>query len=602
MFDFGIANERQKEAVTCTEGPLLIIAGPGTGKTFTLVKRIAYLVFEKGVKPSEIMAITFTEKAAHQLVTRISDEFLRYSGCENINIDEMYIGTFHSVCLRLMKEYSELLPFDADKRIIDSFEQQYMVYNNLERFRSVKGYCRSNFNNMSKWEQAKAICKYTSTMSEELLSRDKLLDDKDADILVIAKVWDEYDKLLTENNATDFSTIQADAWRMMQNSDIFASVREKIRYVMVDEYQDTNHIQEQLILAIGGKHGNICVVGDDDQGLYRFRGATIRNIFEFPKHFGENECRVIKLEENYRSEKGIIDLYNNWMTNPEYKRKFDWGKYRYPKQIYTSKNETYSSVYTCKGTYDEPARVKLAEMIKRMKQNGTVTDYNQIVFLFKSVRNDEAKKTAEFLEESGIPVYTPRSKLYFERAEVKQIIGCLICCFRTFTCFLKQQKDADKPSKISRYYISDNVMRLIQPVGVMFSEYYFYLCAYISVSEEMPDVPKRPFPTIYRIDRIEKYEILDEHFHVAYSDRFQEGEFRKRIQFMFGGELRTVKFLYKGISIEAVLDRFPTANIIKHDENGWLIKAEIYGDGVDIWLRGQGDIIEVIDDGKRSKV
>lgn len=455
MFDFGIANEKQKEAVTCTEGPLLIIAGPGTGKTFTLVKRIAYLVFEKGVKPSEIMAITFTEKAAHQLVTRISDEFLRYSGCENINIDEMYIGTFHSVCLRLMKEYSELLPFDADKRIIDSFEQQYLVYNNLERFRSVKGYCRSDFNSMSKWEQAKAICKYTSTMSEELLSRDKLLDDKDADILVIAKVWDEYDKLLTENNATDFSTIQADAWRMMQDSDISASVREKIRYVMVDEYQDTNHIQEQLILAIGGKFRNICVVGDDDQGLYRFRGATIRNIFEFPKHFGENECRVIKLEENYRSEKGIIDLYNNWMTNPEYKRKFDWGKYRYPKQIYTSKKETYSSVYTCKGTYDDPARVKLAGMIKRMKQNGTVTDYNQIVFLFKSVRNDEAKKTAEFLEESGIPVYTPRSKLYFERAEVRQIIGCLICCFRTFTCFLKQQKDADKPSEISRYYISD---------------------------------------------------------------------------------------------------------------------------------------------------
>lgn len=148
----------------------------------------------------------------------------------------------------------------------------------------------------------------------------------------------------------------------------------------------------------------------------------------------------------------------------------------------------------------------------------------------------------------------------------------------------------------------DNVMRLIQPVGVMFSEYYFYLCAYISVSEEMPDVPKRPFPTIYRIDRIEKYEILDEHFHVAYSDRFQEGEFRKRIQFMFGGELRTVKFLYKGISIEAVLDRFPTAEIIKHDENGWLIKAEIYGNGFDIWLRGQGDIIEVIDDGKKNKV
>ena len=143
-------------------------------------------------------------------------------------------------------------------------------------------------------------------------------------------------------------------------------------------------------------------------------------------------------------------------------------------------------------------------------------------------------------------------------------------------------------------------MRMIQPVGIMFSEYYFYLCAYIAVSEETPDVTKRPFPTIYRLDRIAEYEILDEHFHVPYSDRFEEGEFRKRIQFMFGGELRTIKFLYKGLSIEAILDRFPTAEIIRHDDNGWLIKAEVYGDGVDIWLRGQGDLIEVVDGGKRN--
>lgn len=146
----------------------------------------------------------------------------------------------------------------------------------------------------------------------------------------------------------------------------------------------------------------------------------------------------------------------------------------------------------------------------------------------------------------------------------------------------------------------DKVMRLIQPVGIMFSEYYFYLCAYMSVSEETPDVPKRPFPTIYRLDRIAEYEILDEHFYVPYADRFEEGEFRKRIQFMFGGELRTIKFLYKGLSIEAVLDRFPTAEVLQHDDKGWLVKAEVYGDGVDIWLRGQGDLIEVVDGGKRN--
>lgn len=144
----------------------------------------------------------------------------------------------------------------------------------------------------------------------------------------------------------------------------------------------------------------------------------------------------------------------------------------------------------------------------------------------------------------------------------------------------------------------DAVMRLIQPVGIMFSEYYFYLCAFICASEEMPDVPKRPFPTIYRIDRIAEYEILSEHFRVPYSDRFQEGEFRKRIQFMFGGELRTIRFKYKGLSIEAVLDRFPTAEIIEHDESGWTVKAEVYGDGVDIWLRGQGDALEIIDEGR----
>lgn len=141
---------------------------------------------------------------------------------------------------------------------------------------------------------------------------------------------------------------------------------------------------------------------------------------------------------------------------------------------------------------------------------------------------------------------------------------------------------------------TDAVMRMIQPVGIMFSEFYFYLCAYISVSEETPDIPKRPFPTIYRIDRIAEFEILDEHFNVPYADRFQEGEFRKRIQFMFGGELRRIKFRYKGLSIEAILDRFPTAEIVEHNENGWLISAEVYGDGVNMWLRSQGDMVEII--------
>ena len=139
----------------------------------------------------------------------------------------------------------------------------------------------------------------------------------------------------------------------------------------------------------------------------------------------------------------------------------------------------------------------------------------------------------------------------------------------------------------------DKVMRMIQPVGIMFSEYYFYLCAYISVSEEMPDVPKRPFPTIYRIDRIAEYEVLDEHFHVPYAERFEEGEFRKRVQFMYPGKLKKVRFYVKEISLEAVLDRLPTAKVIRQDEKGYLISAEVFGDGVDMWLRSQGEWVDV---------
>lgn len=142
---------------------------------------------------------------------------------------------------------------------------------------------------------------------------------------------------------------------------------------------------------------------------------------------------------------------------------------------------------------------------------------------------------------------------------------------------------------------TEPVSRLIQPVGIMFSEYYFYLCAYICRSEENPDFPKHSFPTTYRIDRIAEYEVLKETFRVPYGERFEEGEFRKRVQFMFGGELRTIRFKYTGLSIEAVLDRLPTAEIIDHDENGWTVEAEVYGDGVDMWLRSQVERITLVE-------
>lgn len=199
--------------------------------------------------------------------------------------------------------------------------------------------------------------------------------------------------------------------------------------------------------------------------------------------------------------------------------------------------------------------------------------------LLSSIPYDNYKKVADLIRNEKFHYLEPHHGKKF--VDTMWDIGSAVNEHRLMRICYQKLKEPDK------------VKRLIQPVGIMFSEYYFYLCAYICQSESNPDVPQRPFPTTYRLDRIADYEILQEHFRVPYAERFQEGEFRKRIQFMFGGELRTIKFVYKGLSLEAVLDRLPTAEVIGHDERGWLIKAEVYGDGIDMWLRSQGVLVEV---------
>ena len=199
--------------------------------------------------------------------------------------------------------------------------------------------------------------------------------------------------------------------------------------------------------------------------------------------------------------------------------------------------------------------------------------------LLSSIPYDNYKKVADLIRNEKFHYLEPHHGKKF--VDTMWDIGSAVNEHRLMRIRYQKLKEPDK------------VKRLIQPVGIMFSEYYFYRWAYICQSESNPDVPQRPFPTTYRLDRIADYEILQEHFRVPYAERFQEGEFRKRIQFMFGGELRTIKFVYKGLSLEAVLDRLPTAEVIGHDERGWLIKAEVYGDGIDMWLRSQGVLVEV---------
>lgn len=431
MFDFGNANAGQRKAISAAEGPVLITAGPGTGKTYTLVQRAIYLIEECGVKSEGIFIATFTEKAAKELITRITNELSDRGIVANIN--EMYIGTFHSLCLRILKEHLEFTRLRRNYRLLDAFDQQYMVFQNIYRFRNIPE-VEIALPNGGAWKQAEAICNYVNNLSEELVAPEELMSDSNLSIAALGRMLKEYRDLLTESNLMDFSDIQIEAFHLLQdNAEILEELRAKVTHIMIDEYQDTNFIQEQLVFLLAGDRKNICVVGDDDQGLYRFRGATIRNILEFPQKFADGECRIIPLTINYRSNSDIVDFYNEWMaTTDGAKFKFRWENFRYDKRIKPHERTALHSPAVVKlaGVDDtDEWHKKILRFINDLKDSGKLTDYNQIAFLFNSVKHPRVTALANFLEENHINVYSPRSDMFFQRDEIRLALGCLMLMF-----------------------------------------------------------------------------------------------------------------------------------------------------------------------------
>lgn len=413
MFDFGNSNNGQKEAISSANGPVLITAGPGTGKTYTLVQRAIYLIEECGVQPEHLFIATFTEKAAKELITRITNELARRNITANVN--EMYVGTFHSLCLRILKENLEYTRLKKNYRLLDAFDQKYTVFQNIYQFRNIPN-VDAVLPDSGAWKQSEAICGYVNNLSEELVSPDDLERDVDPAISAMGTILRTYQKLLNDNNLMDFSSIQVETYRLLtEHSEILEELQRKITHLMVDEYQDTNYIQEQLVFLLAGKKKNICVVGDDDQGLYRFRGATIRNILEFPQKFNAGECKVVPLVVNYRSNTDIVDFYNTWMATTEgAKFKFQWGEFRYNKKIVAHTQVKLSSpaVVKLSGVDDEDEwHENILKFIHRLKDSGKLTDYNQISFLFSSVKHPKVKALADFLEKNQINVYVKNQLL-----------------------------------------------------------------------------------------------------------------------------------------------------------------------------------------------
>ena len=449
-------NPQQQEAIQTTEGPLLIIAGPGSGKTFTLVERIYYLISETNIQPEQLFVSTFTEKAAAELITRVSKRL-----ADNnipVNLNEMYIGTFHSICLRILEENREFTRLKRNFTLLDQFDQQYFLYQGLFEYQEIEesehilGKPTTSW-----WTKAENLMKAVNKVSEEALNLDNLLNADEPEVQALGRCYQQYQTHLEAENYLDFSTIQVEALRLLdERPEILDEIRTKIRYLMVDEYQDTNTIQERILFKLAAPDFNLCVVGDDDQGLYRFRGATIRNILEFPQNdFSGRTCQQVQLTTNYRSHPDIIKFYNEWMDSPGSPNWTAGGKnFRYEKEILPNTEADFTEMPTVlKVSGDPDAENWHEEVLKflyELKNSGALADWNQVAFLFSSVKHQSAVALAEVLETGGIPVYSPRSNLFFDREEIRLIIGALIFLFPQFPQARQWNKDAKL--KIWDYY------------------------------------------------------------------------------------------------------------------------------------------------------
>lgn len=431
------ANPQQLEAILATDGPVLIIAGPGSGKTFTLVERIVYLITHEGVAPESLLVVTFTDKAARELTTRISNRLAELD--IQFNLNEMYLGTFHSICLRLLEDFREFTRLKRSFTLFDQFDQQYFLYQHIKDFRELPdAQLVMGDDQTGRWAQSENLLKWLNKVSEEALDAATLSAAPEVEIRALATCFAKYQELLHEHNSLDFSGIQYEALQLLEKRpEVLAQLRDKLTHLMVDEYQDTNTIQERILLLLAGERRNLCVVGDDDQGLYRFRGATIRNILEFPALFDDGQCKQVKLTVNYRSHPDIIRFYNEWMKE----QVWDDGTrvFRFAKQIVPREDdfpELPTAVRLAASDDKDDTTNWHAEVLaflNGLKDSGQLADWNQVAFLFRSVKNDKVVTLARFLEAQGVPVFSPRSNMFFEREEIRLMIGALIFLFPQFS-------------------------------------------------------------------------------------------------------------------------------------------------------------------------
>ena len=394
MSIYDTLNEPQREAVRHTDGPLLILAGAGSGKTRVLTHRIAYLIEELGVNPWNILAITFTNKAAGEMRQRV-DNLVGF-GSESI-----WVSTFHSMCVRILRRFIDRLGYDSRFTIYDTDDQKTLM----------KAVCKKVDIDTKQFKERMLLSVISSAKNEMILPEEfELNAGGDFAQLKIAKVYREYEAQLKANNALDFDDLLVKTVQLLQTQpDVRENYQERFRYIMVDEYQDTNTVQFKLVSLLAGKYRNLCVVGDDDQSIYKFRGANIRNILDFEKEYPD--AKVIKLEQNYRSTGNILNAANGVISN---------NKGRKDKTLWTANGEGEKiSLRQFDTAYDEAEFI--AEDIKKEVRDGA--SYNDNAVLYRT--NAQSRLLEEKFIAMNIPYKIVGGINFYARREIKDILAYL---------------------------------------------------------------------------------------------------------------------------------------------------------------------------------
>ena len=388
-------NEPQREAVYHTDGPLLILAGAGSGKTRVLTHRIAYLIGERGVNPWNILAITFTNKAAEEMRQRV-DNLVGF-GAESV-----WVSTFHSACVRILRRFIDRLGYENHFTIYDTDDQKTLI----------KEVCRKVDVDTKVFKERSLLSAISSAKNEMILPDEfELNAGGDFAKMKIAKVYREYEAQMRANNALDFDDLLVKTVQLLQTQpDVLESYQERFRYIMVDEYQDTNTVQFQLVSLLAGKYKNLCVVGDDDQSIYKFRGANIRNILDFEHEFPD--AKVIKLEQNYRSTQNILDAANAVIANNQGRKE---------KRLWTDNGAGDKITFEQLDTAAEEADFVARDIARRVRKGEY--QYKDCAILYRT--NAQSRLFEERFITANIPYKIFGGVNFYARKEVKDLLAYL---------------------------------------------------------------------------------------------------------------------------------------------------------------------------------